>query len=187
MEMSKKWILVFWSTFLPSGDTQFSMIFLTICAYWFVHYRCEPYHTNWKIHANLENEMQHLYYAFEILLLAVTYMYSKIGGDGSAWTAVLLCIYFSAVVMMILKCIAFWKRYKAHKGIEDKKNMSKVKSIGNELVDPSACEVGKEPIEGNVSDIERHEDSSNVKMVASVHNKSLKKVYVVNDTEDDKE
>ena len=123
VEISKKWFMVFWYSFLPTGALQFSMILSTLMLYWLFHFKCAPYHTNWKIHATLENDMQNWLYFFEVLFLITSFVYSKIGGNEFLWTVGLSCIYFSSVIMMMLKLSHFVERYKVHK----RENEQKVK------------------------------------------------------------
>ena len=61
--------------------------------------------------------MQNWFYFFEVLFLITGFVYSKIGGNELLWTVGLSCIYFSAVIMMILKLFAFVKRYKAQRAV----------------------------------------------------------------------
>ena len=138
VELSKKWLMVFMSSFLQTGDLQFYMILTTLVLYWSFHFKCAPYHTNWKIHATLENDMQNWFYFFEVLFLITGFVYSKIGGNELLWTVGLSCIYFSAVIMMILKLVAFVKRYKVQKEVGED-----IVKITNNKVTPEEMELSE--------------------------------------------
>ena len=129
--------------------------------YWLFHFKCAPYHTNWKIHATLENDMQNWFYFFEVLFLMTGFVYSKIGGNELLWTVGLSCIYFSAVIMMILKLVAFVKRYKAQKDVDDgdKEEENVVNVIKSVLVSYLWSKVTPEEME--IPEIKTQKSTSN--------------------------
>ena len=137
------------------------MILITLMLYWLFHFKFAPYHTNWKIHATLENDMQNWFYFFEVLFLITGFVYSKIGGNELLWTVGLSCIYFSAVIMMIRKLFAFVKRYKVQKEVGE----DSVK-VENNKVTPEKMELPEvETQEATYNEIIKKVDDSKVERI----------------------
>ena len=116
VEMSRKWLLVFFSTFMPTAGWQAGMDISITCVYWLIHARCLPYKTNVEdvngnpIDPELENNYQHFMFAIQIALMIAMLVYGVNENDPTTGTAVLLTIYFAGVACLLYFFIRFYYR-----------------------------------------------------------------------------
>ena len=73
VELPKKWLLVGLSTFMPSAELQVSMVGAVLVLAWGIHAVHLPYRTDWVAIPHLENNLQHVSYALQLVLLAAVY------------------------------------------------------------------------------------------------------------------
>ena len=106
VEMSRKWLLIFFSTFLPSGELQAIADIVIILVYWGLHARYLPFRTDWKdedgnpADPDLENNLQHCMYAIQLLIIIVIFAHSSYEDDPNVGGAVLLVFYFLGIVFL---------------------------------------------------------------------------------------
>ena len=122
VEMSKKWMFVFWSIFMPTGYSQVAMQMIIVIIYWYVHAKNLPYRTNWKDirgnllpekMQNLENNLQHWMYCAEFLILLgmLSFFHDEVATDArDAGTIILFIIYFGAMMWIGINIIRVWLR-----------------------------------------------------------------------------
>ena len=120
VEMSKKWMIVFWSTFMPTGDSQAAMEIVIVVIYWYIHASYLPFKTDWKDDRDnllpekmqhLENNLQHWMYCAEFLILVGMISFFR-DGEGTdardAGTVILFIIYFGAMMWIGVNIIRVW-------------------------------------------------------------------------------
>jgi len=107
VEMSRKWFVVFFSTFMPTGQSQAALDIVITLVYWYLHYMHEPYRTDWKdaegnpADPDLENNLQHYMYAIQIVMVVAMMSYESYEDNPDAGGAVLLAIYFIGVAVLV--------------------------------------------------------------------------------------
>jgi cbb3-type cytochrome oxidase subunit 3 len=107
VEMSRKWCVVFFSTFMPTGQSQAALVIVITLVYWYLHYMHEPYRTDWKdsegnpADPDLENNLQHYMYAIQIVMVIAMMSYESYEDNPDAGGAVLLTIYFIGVAVLV--------------------------------------------------------------------------------------
>ena len=110
VEMCKKFLLVFWATFLPEQHSQSSLILLTLLVCWYKHYVDRPYKEENDQYPTLENDLQNWLYLYEIILLIGMWIYSNVGGNENTATAIFLIIYFIALFVIVYHVILLKRR-----------------------------------------------------------------------------
>ena len=106
-EMGRKWFLVFFSTFMPTGEWQAAMDITITVVYWGLHAWCLPYRTDWKdengnpADPDPENNLQHYMYAIQILIVVTMSAHSRYSENPNTGGAVLLAFYFLGVVFLV--------------------------------------------------------------------------------------
>jgi hypothetical protein len=104
--MSRKWFIVFFSAFMPTGYWQATMDIVITLLYWGLHAGCLPYRTDWvdedgnPSDPDLENHLQHYMYAIQIMMIVAMMAHSSYDEDPDAGGTVLLVIYFLGVVAL---------------------------------------------------------------------------------------
>ena len=107
VEMSRKWFLVFFSAFMPTGEWQAAMDITITVVYWGLHAWCLPYRTDWKdengnpADPDLENNLQHYMYAIQILIVVTMSAHSSYSDNPDTGGAILLVFYFLGVVFLV--------------------------------------------------------------------------------------
>jgi len=103
VEMSRKWFLVFFSTFMPTAALQATMDIVIILVYWGLHAWCLPYRTDWvdaegiPADPDLENKMQHYLYGLQLTMIIVMSAHSSYDKNPDVGGAVLLFVYFLGI------------------------------------------------------------------------------------------
>ena len=104
--MSRKWFVVFFSTFMPTSGWQAGMDIAITCVYWFIHAKHLPYRTDWKdsdgnpADPDLENNLQHFMFAIQISVIIGMLAYESYQDNPKTGAAVLLVIYFAGVAAL---------------------------------------------------------------------------------------
>jgi len=113
-EMPRKFFLVFWSTFMPTEDSQFGMMLATLLFFGIIFWGEFPYKLKKENqHPNLENKLQVWMNLHEILMLIGMYLYSNHKrffnfnpSDDDTFeyygALILLIIYFFAILYIII-------------------------------------------------------------------------------------
>jgi hypothetical protein len=116
VEMSRKWFLVLFSTFMPTAGWQAGMDITITCVYWLIHAIYLPYKTNMEdtngnpVDPDLENNYQHFMFAIQIALIVAMVVYGDYEENPTTGTAVLLTIYFAGVACLLYFFIRFYYR-----------------------------------------------------------------------------
>ena len=106
VEMPRKWFVVFFATFMPTGQSQAAMDIVVTLGFWYLHYKHEPYRTDWKdAHGNpadpdLENNLQHYMYAIQIFIVVAMMSYESYEENPDVGGAVLLFFYFTGIILL---------------------------------------------------------------------------------------
>lgn len=121
VEMPKKWLVVFWATFMPTGETQAAAEIVTIGLFWGLHALNAPFKDDWRDSKgrliassqmqNLENNLQHWMYAAEILVILGMLIFFDLADDiDDVGLVVLFVIYFTAILIIVYHVFRIWVR-----------------------------------------------------------------------------
>ena len=122
VEMSKKWMVVFWSTFMPTADTQVAMEIVIVVIYWYIHAKNLPFKTDWKDNKgnllpdkmqHLENNLQNWMYCAELMILVGMMLFFRDGeatDARDAGTVILFIVYFGAIMLIGVNIACVWLR-----------------------------------------------------------------------------
>ena len=129
VEMPRKWLIVFFSTFMPTSDWQAGMEITIICVYWVIHAICLPYRTDWKdsknepVSPHLENNLQHFMYAIQLSLIVGMLISDGNKDNTNTEAIVLLIIYFLGIAGLNYCIIRTIYRQYSRKSKDDNNDM----------------------------------------------------------------
>ena len=120
VDMPKKWLIVFFNTFMPTGESQAAMSIVIIVIFWAAHALAEPFRIDYdRVDSpNLENRLQHLSYACELFMVIFILIFAATEEDLAA-TIILSIIYFTVLIAMGYGFVIAWYRQNSNDCKED--------------------------------------------------------------------
>ena len=106
VEMSRKYLIVVFAIFMPTGQLQAIASMVITLIYWGLHAKYLPYRTDWKdadgnpADPDLENNLQHYMYAIQVVIVIVMMSHESYKKDPDVGGAILLFIYFTGVAFL---------------------------------------------------------------------------------------
>ena len=120
VEMPKRWLILFWATFMPTAVNPATMQIVFLCAFCIAHYMYMPYKDDWCDYndeviddyysQNIENHLQLYMYVLEILLVASLVIAERIDSYTNVWIIIFCTCYFVALLVLVINVLYIFRR-----------------------------------------------------------------------------